>query len=53
MPFTGAYSEVHIPAAWQYDPDVLVFLDAGGENILACFEMPEQPDMGKDPITPS
>jgi lactoylglutathione lyase len=29
-----------------------VFLDAGGGNVLAFFELPEQPDMGRDLNTP-
>lgn len=29
-----------------------VFLEAGNGNVLAFFELPEQPDMGKDPNTP-
>jgi len=29
-----------------------VFLDAGGGNVLAFFEIPNSPEMGKDPNTP-
>jgi catechol-2,3-dioxygenase len=29
-----------------------VFLDAGGGNILAFFELPNSPAMGRDPNTP-
>jgi catechol-2,3-dioxygenase len=29
-----------------------VFLDAGGDNVLAFFELPTQPPMGRDPNTP-
>src|SRR3546814_3995750 len=29
-----------------------VFLDAGNGNILAFFELPNQPDMGRDQNTP-
>ena len=29
-----------------------IFLDAGSGNILAFFELPNSPDMGKDPNTP-
>ena len=53
MPFTVAFSEDHVPSTGEYDPYMHVFLDAGGGNILAFFELPEQPDMGKDPNTPS
>jgi catechol-2,3-dioxygenase len=30
-----------------------VFMDAGGGNILAFFELPTQPVMGRDPNTPA
>jgi 2-keto-4-pentenoate hydratase/2-oxohepta-3-ene-1,7-dioic acid hydratase in catechol pathway len=30
-----------------------VFLDAGGGNVLAFFELPNQPEMGRDPATPA
>jgi catechol 2,3-dioxygenase-like lactoylglutathione lyase family enzyme len=30
-----------------------VFLDAGGGNILAFFELPTRPEMGRDPNTPA
>jgi catechol-2,3-dioxygenase len=30
-----------------------VFLDAGGGNVLAFFELPGQPEMGRDPNTPA
>jgi catechol-2,3-dioxygenase len=29
-----------------------LFLDAGGGNILAFFELPNSPEMGRDPNTP-
>ena len=29
-----------------------VFLDAGNGNVLAFFELPTKPEMGKDPNTP-
>jgi hypothetical protein len=30
-----------------------IFLDCGGGNVLAFFELPNQPEMGKDPNTPA
>jgi catechol-2,3-dioxygenase len=30
-----------------------LFLDAGGGNVLAFFEIPNSPPMGRDPNTPS
>jgi lactoylglutathione lyase len=29
-----------------------LFMDAGGGNILAFFELPNAPEMGRDPNTP-
>jgi hypothetical protein len=30
-----------------------IFLDCGGGNVIAFFELPNQPEMGKDPNTPA
>jgi catechol-2,3-dioxygenase len=30
-----------------------VFLECGGGNVLAFFELPNQPEMGRDPNTPA
>jgi len=29
-----------------------IFMDAGNDNVLAFFELPEQPEMGRDQNTP-
>ncbi|MEM9878983.1 MAG: VOC family protein [Pseudomonadota bacterium] len=52
MRFTTAIAENHVPSTADYDPYMHVFLDAGNGNILAFFELPEQPDMGRDENTP-
>ena len=52
MPFTVAFSEDYVPSTGAYDPYMHIFLDAGGGNILAFFELPEQPEMGRDQNTP-
>jgi glyoxylase I family protein len=52
MTFTSAFSEDHVPSTGAYDPYMHVFLDCGGGNILAFFELPEQPSMGRDLNTP-
>lgn len=52
MEFTTAFAEDHVPSTGAYDPYMHVFLDAGGGNVLAFFELPRQPDMGRDPNTP-
>jgi lactoylglutathione lyase len=53
MRFVLAISEDHVPSTGAFDPYMHVFLDAGGGNILAFFELPTQPDMGRDPNTPT
>ena len=52
MEFQLAIAEDHVPSTGAYDPYMHVFLDAGNGNVLAFFELPEQPDMGRDPNTP-
>lgn len=53
MIFTTAFSEDHVPSTGAYDPYMHIFLDCGGGNIVAFFELPEQPEMGRDPNTPT
>jgi glyoxylase I family protein len=53
MDYQLAFAEDHVPSTGAYDPYMHVFLDAGGGNVLAFFELPNQPDMGKDPNTPA
>ena len=52
MTYTTAFAEDHVPSTGEYDPYMHVFLDAGNGNILAFFELPNQPEMGSDPNTP-
>ena len=52
MEFTTAFAEDHVPSTGAYDPYMHIFLDAGGGNTLAFFELPNQPDMGRDANTP-
>lgn len=53
MAFTTAFAEDHVPSTGEFDPYMHIFLDAGGGNVLAFFELPNQPDMGRDPNTPA
>ena len=48
-----AFAEDHVPSTGAYDPYMHVFLDAGNGNVLAFFELPEQPEMGRDENTPA
>ncbi|MFN0184579.1 MAG: VOC family protein [Aquabacterium sp.] len=52
MDFVLAIAEDHVPSTHANDPYMHVFLDAGGGNILAFFELPNSPEMGRDPNTP-
>lgn len=53
MAYTTAFAEDHVPSTGEFDPYMHVFLDCGGGNVLAFFELPNQPEMGKDPNTPA
>lgn len=53
MGFVLAIAEDRVPSTKAPDPYMHVFLDAGGGNILAFFELPTQPPMSRDPNTPS
>jgi catechol 2,3-dioxygenase-like lactoylglutathione lyase family enzyme len=52
MDFVLAIAEDHVPSTHAPDPYMHVFLDAGGGNILAFFELPNAPPMGRDEATP-
>lgn len=52
MDFTVAFAEDYVPSTGAYDPYMHVFLDAGRGNVLAFFELPQQPTMGRDENTP-
>jgi len=52
MDFQLAFAEDHVPSTGAYDPYMHIFLDAGNGNVLAFFELPEQPEMGRDGNTP-
>ncbi|MBL0419510.1 VOC family protein [Ramlibacter sp. AW1] len=52
MKFVLAIAEDQVPSTHEPDPYMHVFLDAGGGNILAFFEIPKSPPMGRDGNTP-
>lgn len=52
MEFVLAIAEDRVPSTHEPDPYMHVFLDAGGGNVLAFFELPSKPEMGRDPNTP-
>jgi lactoylglutathione lyase len=53
MKFVLAIAENEVPSTKAPDPYMHVFLDAGGGNILAFFELPTQPEMDRDHNTPT
>jgi catechol 2,3-dioxygenase-like lactoylglutathione lyase family enzyme len=52
MDFVLAIAEDQVPSTHAPDPYMHLFLDAGGGNILAFFEVPNSPAMGRDANTP-
>ena len=52
MDFVLAIAEDHVPSTHEPDPYMHVFLDAGAGNVLAFFELPNSPPMGRDNNTP-
>lgn len=52
MDFVLAIAENQVPSTKEPDPYMHIFLDAGGGNILAFFELPTKPEMGRDHNTP-
>jgi catechol 2,3-dioxygenase-like lactoylglutathione lyase family enzyme len=52
MDFVLAIAEDQVPSTKAPDPYMHVFLDAGQGNVLAFFELPNSPAMGRDPNTP-
>src|SRR5579859_1411562 len=52
MDLLGAIAEDRVPSTKAPDPYMHIFLDAGAGNILAFFELPNSPAMGRDPNTP-
>ena len=53
MEYLLAFAENEVPSTGEPDPYMHVFLDAGGGNVLAFFELPNAAPMGKDPNTPA
>ncbi|MFZ9733453.1 MAG: VOC family protein [Burkholderiaceae bacterium] len=52
MKFVLAIAEDQVPSTKAPDPYMHVFLDMGEGNILAFFELPNSPPMGRDTNTP-
>ena len=52
MDFQLAIAENEVPSTKEPDPYMHVFLDAGMGNVLAFFELPNSPKMGRDDQTP-
>jgi len=52
MEFVLAIAEDQVPSTKAPDPYMHLFLDAGNGNVLAFFELPNAPAMGRDTNTP-
>ena len=50
--FQLAIAEDKVPSTGAPDPYMHIFLDVGNNNVLAFFELPNSPDMGRDENTP-
>lgn len=48
-----AIAEDQVPSTKAPDPYMHIFLDAGQGNVLAFFEIPNSPPMGRDENTPN
>lgn len=53
MKLVLAIAEDQVPSTKDPDPYMHLFMDAGGGNILAFFEIPKSAPMGRDPNTPN
>jgi catechol 2,3-dioxygenase-like lactoylglutathione lyase family enzyme len=53
MELTVAIAENEVPSTKAPDPYMHIFLNAGMGNVLAFFEIPNSPDMGRDENTPT
>ncbi len=53
MDFVLAIAEDLVPSTKAPDPYMHIFLDAGGGNVLAFFELHHSPEMGRDENTPA
>lgn len=52
MKLVLAIAEDQVPSTHEPDPYMHIFLDAGGGNVLAFFEVPNSPPMGWDVNSP-
>lgn len=52
MELVGCMAEDRVPSTHEPDPYMHIFLNAGGGNILAFFELPNSPPMDRDRNTP-
>jgi len=53
MDLVLAIAEDLVPSTKEPDPYMHIFLDAGMGNVLAFFELPTKPEMGRDENTPN
>ncbi|MEM9384744.1 MAG: VOC family protein [Pseudomonadota bacterium] len=51
--FELAIAEDKVPSTGEANPYMHIFLNIGGNNVLAFFELPQSPTMGRDENTPA
>src|SRR5690625_7579700 len=52
MDFILAFAENQVPSTKEPDPYMHICLDAGNDNVLAFFELPTKPEIGREENTP-
>lgn len=52
MELVLSIAENEVPSTKAPDPYMHIFLNAGNENVLAFFEIPNSPEMGRDENSP-
>lgn len=52
MKYVMAISEERVPSTQEEAPYMHIFFETGAAGYLAFFELPQSPEMGRDPNTP-
>lgn len=52
MKYVMAISEERVPSTHEDNPYMHIFFETGDVGYLAFFELPQSPEMGRDPNTP-
>ena len=52
LDYNMAVAENRVPSTGEFSPHIHIFFQMGDGSYLAFFELPESPDMARDPNTP-